>query len=729
MKVIVASFLLIFSLIYAGYAQSKPDGLLIDLLYASSTVNKELPKPTVLSKYPSFSWIVPGKQQGTVQIAYQIILSTSKEALSEGKDDVWNSGRVMGNNSVSVIYTGSALKPSTNYFFKVKIFTNKDGESLWSDIKSFSTGSNIENYKSSSELLVKTRQYATPIASKQTNYQLFDFKKDAFSQLTVKLSSAEGSDSVIIHMGENLLGNKVSAKPGGTIRYRSQVVVLAKGTHLYPVKIEPDQRNAGPAAIKMPDYIGEVLPFRYVAIEGYSNKIPGQYVTRDMVHYPFNDKAAYFKSNNDTLNQVWELSKYSMKATSFAGVYVDGDRERIPYEADALINQLGHYAADKEFSMARTTSEYLLQKPTWPTEWILQALIIAWNDYLYTGDSRSLAANYEVLKNRTLMQLMEKNGLISTTTGLQTPAFSASIKFNGKIRDIVDWPISETDGFKFSNYNAVTNAFHYKALTLMEQISVTLNHKADADFYHAASQKLKLIYNQTFFDVATGLYKDGDTTGHSSLHTNMFAVDFGLVPDQQLQKVVDFIKSRGMASSVYGAHFLMESLYEGGSADYALSLLCSGDIRSWYNMIRVGSTITLEAWDNKFKPNQDWNHAWGAAPANIISRKLIGVEPLTPGCSEITIKPQVGKLSYVEALVPTIRGGVKVLVKNTAKEYSLAVNIPANMVANVYLPVSEGNPIITSNGKRISLKQVPGKPYLEAVKILSGSYTFTIKAK
>ena len=29
-------------------------------------------------------------------------------------------------------------------------------------------------------------------------------------------------------------------------------------------------------------------------------------------------------------------------------------------------------------------------------------------------------------------------------------------------------------------------------------------------------------------------------------------------------------------------------------------------------MIRVGSTITLEAWDNKFKPNQDWNHAWGA---------------------------------------------------------------------------------------------------------------------
>jgi len=32
-----------------------------------------------------------------------------------------------------------------------------------------------------------------------------------------------------------------------------------------------------------------------------------------------------------------------------------------------------------------------------------------------------------------------------------------------------------------------------------------------------------------------------------------------------------------------------------------------------YNMIKNGSTIAMEAWDMKYKPNSDWNHAWGAA--------------------------------------------------------------------------------------------------------------------
>ncbi len=28
-------------------------------------------------------------------------------------------------------------------------------------------------------------------------------------------------------------------------------------------------------------------------------------------------------------------------------------------------------------------------------------------------------------------------------------------------------------------------------------------------------------------------------------------------------------------------------------------------------MVDTGATITWEAWDQKYKPNQDWNHAWG----------------------------------------------------------------------------------------------------------------------
>lgn len=94
----------------------------------------------------------------------------------------------------------------------------------------------------------------------------------------------------------------------------------------------------------------------------------------------------------------------------------------------------------------------------------------------------------------------------------------------------------------------------------------------------------------------------------------MFPLAFGLVPEKQVKGVLGFIRSRGMACSVYGAQFLLDALYEGGDAEYGLHLLSSTAERSWYNMIRAGSTVATEAWDNKYKPNQDWNHAWGQRP-------------------------------------------------------------------------------------------------------------------
>ena len=143
-------------------------------------------------------------------------------------------------------------------------------------------------------------------------------------------------------------------------------------------------------------------------------------------------------------------------------------------------------------------------------------------------------------------------------------------------------------------------------------------------------------------------------------------------------------------------------------------------------MIRVGSTISLEAWDNKYKPNQDWNHAWGAAPANIIPRRLMGVEPLTPGFGTARIKPQLASLEWAEATIPTIRGAIRMEVENKADAYTLKVTIPANMDAEVYLPLPSGKYTVTNNGTPVKVSRVKGEPFLYAGKIGSGSYTFVV---
>jgi hypothetical protein len=106
-------------------------------------------------------------------------------------------------------------------------------------------------------------------------------------------------------------------------------------------------------------------------------------------------------------------------------------------------------------------------------------------------------------------------------------------------------------------------------------------------------------------------------------------------------------------------------------------------------MLRTGSTVTLEAWDWKFKNNLDWNHAWGAAPANIIPRRLVGVEPLEPGCGRIRIQPRPGRLRWFHAKVPTIRGPVVVDFYRTQGRFVLELDLPGNLIAEVHPPLPD----------------------------------------
>jgi hypothetical protein len=206
----------------------------------------------------------------------------------------------------------------------------------------------------------------------------------------------------------------------------------------------------------------------------------------------------------------------------------------------------------------------------------------------------------------------------------------------------------------------------------------------------------------------------------------------GLVPPERKERVVEYVKSRGMACSVYAAQRLLDGLYDAGAEDYALHLMTATDTdRSWPHMIHdVGTTITLEAWDRKYKPNLDWNHAWGAAPANIIPRKLMGIEPMEPGFARARIIPRPGSLEQASVVTPTIRGPIALKYSRAAdgtREYELS--LPGNMVCELHLP-ADGPDLMLESGRALSevsevkyLGQEDGRAVLE---LGSGSYRFTV---
>lgn len=557
-----------------------------------------------------------------------------------------------------------------------------------------------------------------------------DFGKAAFGTLLVPCSSGRQKGQLVIHLGEKLsVDGRLDREPPGSIRYLRIENEIGERRQASRIVIPPNERNTGPSAIKMPADIGEVFPFRYAEIEA-AEGIDVSAIRQICVHYPFDDTASAFDASDSVLNAVWDLCKYSIKATTFCGVYVDGDRERIPYEGDAYINQLGHYCVDSEYALARYTHEYLIQHPTWPTEWHLHSVMMAWADYLYTGETLSIETFYDDLCVKTLIDLAREDGLISTKSELCTRTFEEGLHlhkpdtiFTGGLRDLVDWPPGsfsqggqgERDNHEMLPVNTVVNAFHCHALNLMSQMAHVLGKTEDQTRFSRQAKRVKRTINSLLFDQARGIYIDGEGSQHASLHSNMFMLAFDLVPEDRCPSVVQFVKSRGMACSVYGAQYLLEALYLNGEDCYALALMTAQHDRSWWNMIQVGSTMTMEAWDWKYKNNLDWNHAWGAAPANIIPRFLLGVRPIEPGFAKVLIQPQPGSLRRVSGTVPTPRGPIEISIEHDDdRPFVVKINIPATMTAKVRLPQSDralGSLVV--DGKKVEAQLEGGSLYYD----------------
>ena len=299
------------------------------------------------------------------------------------------------------------------------------------------------------------------------------------------------------------------------------------------------------------------------------------------------------------------------------------------------------------------------------------------------------------------------------------------------MKDIVDWPPAqkdtgwklaanngERDGYEMMPINTVVNSLFYINMIQMGELAGILNKKSDKDLFLKMAEKVKHSINEKLFDKDKGIYLDGEGSSHSSLHVNMMPLAFGIVPEENKKSVAGFVKSRGMACSVYGAQYLLEGLYNSGEQQYALDLMRATNDRGWYNMIKAGSTITMEAWDMKYKPNSDWNHAWGAVPANIIPRCLWGIKPETPGFENVHIEPMMGDLKNSDIVLPTIKGQIKalyMLANESTKKFQ--IELPANIKGEFYLNftpsdiVTVNNEIINNKIRYIILE--PGKTVIE----------------
>ncbi len=73
---------------------------------------------------PRLSWILSSDRRGTAQVGYRVRVAESAETLAAGRADVWDSGRVASDQSVSVEYAGDELHSGQRCYWTVEVWDN-----------------------------------------------------------------------------------------------------------------------------------------------------------------------------------------------------------------------------------------------------------------------------------------------------------------------------------------------------------------------------------------------------------------------------------------------------------------------------------------------------------------------------------------------------------------------------------------------------------------------------
>jgi alpha-L-rhamnosidase len=213
-----------------------PRGLMTDLLSNSGDA-------VITNPEPMFSWIIDDERIGAGQTAYRILVASSEKKLADNGTDIWDSGKILSGQSVSVKYTGSALEPFKSYWWKENRHAIR-----YHDIKPVSVEIN------------------------ESGNHFIRFEKAAFGTLKLTLDEPEKADTLVVHLGEKLApGNQVDRNPGGSITYNQVKLPITPGKTEYLVEI-PRFISNYPNSQVLAEDMPEVTAFRYAEIEGWPGR-------------------------------------------------------------------------------------------------------------------------------------------------------------------------------------------------------------------------------------------------------------------------------------------------------------------------------------------------------------------------------------------------------------------------------------------------------------------------
>jgi len=89
---------------------------------------------------PRLSWILDSARRGQKQTAWRVLVSSSREKLERDQGNLWDTGKVDGDQTAQVVYSGAGLKSAQECFWKVCAWDVDGVQTEFSPVASWSMG-------------------------------------------------------------------------------------------------------------------------------------------------------------------------------------------------------------------------------------------------------------------------------------------------------------------------------------------------------------------------------------------------------------------------------------------------------------------------------------------------------------------------------------------------------------------------------------------------------------
>ena len=388
-----------------------------------------------------------------------------------------------------------------------------------------------------------------------------------------------------------------------------------------------------------------------------------------------------FESSDAALDTLWQKAARTLYIT-MRDSYMDcPDRERAQWWGDVVL-EMGEtfYALDRrsdalsrkailELAAWQRADSTLYSPvpsgPIWSAELPTQMLASVghygfWTYYLETGDLDTIRRVYPAVRDYLALWELDADGLVVQRPGGWTWGDWGNDK---------DMPL-------------IFNGWYALALQGQRDMAMALGHTADIPAIEDKLDTLAAAFNERFW---TGTaYRSPEHEGATDDRGHALAVVAGLVPPEYEGAVANVLLTE-RHSSPYFEKYVAEALIDLGRAGDALQRL-----RERYaEMIESDITTLWEGWElnSATYGGGTYNHAWSGGPLTLLSSRIVGVEPLTPGYATFRVAPQLGGLAHARAVVPSVRGEIVADVRQSDAAFTLEVAVPEGTEAELAVPL------------------------------------------